>query len=162
MFCWQHYRQAKNCICSQFVSPDFFRIILRETMKRKSHDFLTDRVNSVFLHVDVSSVRKPWNFFFMCFWGWSWSNIWTTRASVSPGYPNTRKQCMKTRGRRPLLIVWISRWDTSSSCLNSFSNESERCCEKSVCTSRGINLEKCVFSGCNITFVVDDKTWITK
>jgi hypothetical protein len=26
-------------------------------------------------------------------------NIWTTRASVSPGYPNTRKQCMKTRAR---------------------------------------------------------------
>ena len=22
------------------------------------------------------------------------SNIWTTRASVSPGYPNTRKQCL--------------------------------------------------------------------
>ena len=30
----------------------------------------------------------------------------------------------------------------------------ERCCEKSVYTGRGINLEKCVFSGCNITFVV--------
>ena len=27
---------------------------------------------------------------------------------------------------------------------------------------RGINLEKCAFSGCNITFVVDDKKWITK
>jgi hypothetical protein len=23
-----------------------------------------------------------------------WSNFWTTRASVSPGYPNTRKQCI--------------------------------------------------------------------
>jgi hypothetical protein len=29
----------------------------------------------------------------------AWCNIWTTRASVSPGYPNTRKQCMKTRAR---------------------------------------------------------------
>ena len=33
----------------------------------------------------------------------------------------------------------------------------ERCCEKSVYTGRGINLEKCVFSGCSITFAVDDK-----
>ena len=32
----------------------------------------------------------------------------------------------------------------------------ERCWEKSVYTGRGINLEKCVFSGCNITFVVDE------
>ena len=38
----------------------------------------------------------------------------------------------------------------------------ERCCEKSVYTGRGINLEKCVFSGCSITFAVDDKKWITK
>ena len=29
--------------------------------------------------------------------------------------------------------------------------------EKSVYTGRGINLHKCVFSGCNNTFVVDDK-----
>ena len=70
---------------------------------------------------------------------------------------------MKTRGRRSSVFVncfssvWISRWDTSSSCLNSFSNESERCCEKCVYTGHGINLEKFVFSGCNITFVVDDK-----
>ena len=34
---------------------------------------------------------------------------------------------------------------------------SERCCVKSVYTGRGIILEKCVFSGCNITFVADDK-----
>ena len=40
--------------------------------------------------------------------------------------------------------VWISWWDTSSSSLNSFSNESERFCEKSVYTGRGISLEKCV------------------
>jgi hypothetical protein len=58
-------------------------------------------------------------------------NIWTTRASVSPGYPNTRKQCMKTQAKRECFhtlfsSVWISRWDTSSSCLYGFSNESRR------------------------------------
>ena len=35
--------------------------------------------------------------------------------------------------------------------------QSERCWVKSVYTGRGIILEKCVFSGCNITFVADDK-----
>ncbi len=29
--------------------------------------------------------------------------------------------------------------------------------EKSVFTSRGFKLDNCVFSGCNIRFVVDDK-----
>jgi hypothetical protein len=58
------------------------------------------------------------------------SNIWTTRASVSPGYPNTRKQCMKTlalRARETLARSRCSyitsktrykRWDTMNNSLS--------------------------------------------
>jgi hypothetical protein len=38
-----------------------------------------------------------------------WRNIWTTRASVSPGYPNTRKQCMKTRARSASVFIHCFR-----------------------------------------------------
>ena len=71
---------------------------------------------------------------------------------------------MKTRGRKQSVFVncfpvfgYHGFGHKLELYINSFSNESERCCEKSVYTGRGINLEKCVFSGCNITFVVDDK-----
>ena len=37
------------------------------------------------------------------------SNISTTRASVSPGYPNTRKQCMKTRARSASVFIHCFR-----------------------------------------------------
>jgi hypothetical protein len=37
------------------------------------------------------------------------SNIWTTRASVSPGYPNTRKQCMKIRARSASVFIHCFR-----------------------------------------------------
>jgi hypothetical protein len=40
---------------------------------------------------------------------WSWCNIWTTRASVSPGYPNTRKQCMKSRARSASVFIHCFR-----------------------------------------------------
>jgi hypothetical protein len=37
------------------------------------------------------------------------SNIWTTRASVSPGYLNTRKQCVKTRARSASVSIHCFR-----------------------------------------------------
>lgn len=45
----------------------------------------------------------------------------------------------------------------SSQCLADYKVEDKGNHEKSVSTGRGINVEKCVFNGCNIKFVVDDK-----